>query len=110
MSGGAACKCSEAKEPLRANISANRPSRLWRVMQRTCNHSAFNGYHETWSAYSGLTCLRCGACWRTRASYVGLLADIHDDEKWICSGYAGHREAMERLGREPCGNHRDVAP
>lgn len=49
MSGGVACCCSERKEPLGDPLDStqNRPARLWRVMQRQCNHSAFNGRHYT---------------------------------------------------------------
>jgi len=44
--------------------------RHWRVIQRNCNHSAFNGYHRTPSDYSSLQCTYCGHCWRTKARYV----------------------------------------
>lgn len=52
----------------------------WRVRQRLCNHSAFNGYHETPSAYSGLVCLECQATWRTKASYVSTIVDVKPGE------------------------------
>lgn len=45
----------------------------WRVMQYKCNHSAFNGYRYTPSDYSSINCTKCGACWRTKAAYVGGL-------------------------------------
>lgn len=48
---------------------------MWSVMQRYCNHSAFNGYHRTASAYSTVTCYGCGATWRTKARYVAGLPD-----------------------------------
>lgn len=101
MSGGAACKCSEASEPITVPGDSNRPGRLWRVLQRRCNHSAFNGYHETPSEYSTIQCLRCGAAWRTKASYVWQLADRAEEERNISSGIQGHAAAMEARGRTP---------
>jgi len=65
MSGGAICKCPEAKYPIR--------DRAWVVLQRNCNHSAFSGYRRTWSAWSSITCVVCDATWRTKASYVHQL-------------------------------------
>lgn len=47
----------------------------WRVVQRNCNHSAFNGYRQTPSAYSAVKCLICCRTWRTKAAYVASLAD-----------------------------------
>lgn len=47
----------------------------WVVTQRNCNHSAFNGYHETPSRYSTVKCLACGHKWRTKAAYVSTLPD-----------------------------------
>lgn len=47
----------------------------WRVSQRLCNHSAFNGYHRTPSAYSEVFCKVCSARWRTTAAYVKNLWD-----------------------------------
>jgi hypothetical protein len=47
----------------------------WRVDVRNANHSAFNGYHRTWSAYSQVSCGQCGAVWRTKAAYVDALPD-----------------------------------
>lgn len=69
MSGGNACKCAESKKPVR--------ERNWVVTQRYCNHSAFNGYHRTYSEYSTIICLnpQCPGCWRTKASFVALLRD-----------------------------------
>lgn len=40
------------------------------VVQLKCNHSAFNGYHETPSDYSGVICLDCGHFWRTKSDAV----------------------------------------
>jgi hypothetical protein len=50
----------------------------WRVYQRRCNASAFNGYHLTRSAYSGLVCTApgCGRRWRTKAGYVAEIPDL----------------------------------
>jgi hypothetical protein len=47
----------------------------WRVWQRNCNHSAFNGYRRTWSEYSQVVCLVCDGNWRTKAMYVTRLKD-----------------------------------
>jgi hypothetical protein len=55
MSGGTACKCKP---------------RTVRVLQYRSNHSAFNGYRHTRSAYSAVECVTCGARWRTKAAYV----------------------------------------
>jgi len=60
---------------------SHRPS--WRVVQRNCNFSAFNGYHRTWSAYSGVTCTKegCNRYWRTKAAYVSSLPDYDPKER-----------------------------
>jgi hypothetical protein len=49
----------------------------WVVLQRKCNHSAFNGYHWTPSDYSSVRCGHpgCGRVWRTKAAYVDSLPD-----------------------------------
>lgn len=66
MSGGYICKCEEASKPIF--------ERAWRVVQYRCNHSAFNGYHYTPSAYSAIVCDRCHSSWRTTAPYADTLA------------------------------------
>ena len=101
MSGGIACQCSERVEPITVPEGTNRPARLWRVLQRRCNHSAFNGYHQTPSEYSTIQCLRCGNAWRTKAEYVWSLKDRAEDERNIITGYEGHALAMEARGRTP---------
>ena len=65
MSGGTACACAERQVPI--------AERLWVVRQFCSNHSAFNGYRETSSDYSAISCLVCDALWRTKAKYVSLL-------------------------------------
>ena len=60
MSQGSACRC--------------RPRRV-EVLQRKCNHSAFNGYHRTPSEYSSVACLSCHRTWRTKAAYVDQAPD-----------------------------------
>ena len=67
MSVSFGCKCGERKKPV--------GDRQWYVMQRNCNHSAFNGYHETYSDYSTVYCLACRAMGRTKADYVYSLKD-----------------------------------
>jgi len=101
MSGGTACKCKEREEPLYLKAGSNRPTRLWRVRQRRCNHSAFNGYHYTPSKWSSVTCLRCGALWRTTADYVDALFDVREGEDFISPGYTNYPTAMELWGRTP---------
>lgn len=64
---GGVCKCPESKKPI--------TERKWFVLDRECNHSAFNGYARTPSAYSCVHCNECIACWRTKAAYVGKLKD-----------------------------------
>ena len=67
MSVSFGCHCPERAKPVR--------ERAWRVIDRLCNHSAFNGYRCTGSDYSLVKCLVCGALGRTRASYVDELQD-----------------------------------
>ncbi len=47
------------------------------VTQRNCHHSAFSGYHATYSEYSTVQCTRpgCFGIWRSKASYVDSLPD-----------------------------------
>jgi hypothetical protein len=57
----------------------------WRVFQRNCNHSAFNGYHKTPSTYSSLACFgnddgTVHRVWRTKAKYVSYVPDISPEE------------------------------
>lgn len=55
---------------------AHRP--YWFVTDRLCNHSAFNGYRRTRSAYSSLNCPLCPALtchWRSKADYVWRIPD-----------------------------------
>lgn len=58
------------------------PPARWRVRQRNCNHSAFSGYHETPSQYSGLVCLECHHTWRSKAGYVKSIADLKPGDGW----------------------------
>lgn len=62
MCGTFGCRCEERKKPVE--------ERNWEVTQYRCNHSAFNGYHQTASAYSTVKCHTCGEIGRTKASYV----------------------------------------
>lgn len=61
------CHCAERAKPVH--------ERAWVVFQRGCHRSAFAGYHLTRSRWSTVTCLKCCACGRTKASYVALLPD-----------------------------------
>ena len=72
MSAHNPCVCGERLKPL--------AERKWVVTQYRCNHSAFNGYHRTPSAYSAIRCEgttesghRCTGFWRTKAAYVERL-------------------------------------
>lgn len=75
MSQGISCKCHSHKQPSWRET-------YWRVVQLLCNFSAFNGYHETASDYSGLRCLYCGAFWRTKAKYVHTLKQATREERF----------------------------
>jgi hypothetical protein len=93
-----ACRCPERKEPIESQ-QATRSGRLWRVSQRQCNHSAFNGYRRMSSRYSEIMCLHCGAVWRTAASYVPKLSGISLEEYVNRVGCTGHHELMKKFGR-----------
>lgn len=98
MSGGRSCQCAERDEPL--HVTGNRPARMWRVLQRLCNHSAFNGYHYTPSEWSSLLCLRCHTVWRTKADYVTHLLDATDEDRQRPS-----RHTTEMNGKDMRGVH-----
>lgn len=68
MSVSFSCRCPERRKPT--------AERNWGVYQRYCNFSAFSGYHQTRSDYSGVVCLSCRATGRTKAGYVSALPDI----------------------------------
>ncbi len=70
MSMGTSCKMEMGTRCSRST---------WLVTQRLCNHSAFNGYHYTPSAYSTVRCFSCGKHWRTKADYVFELRNAPDD-------------------------------
>lgn len=72
MSGGTACSCAR-----------HRSERLL-VIDRKCNHSAFNGGRLTRSDYSSVICSDCRRIWRTKAHYVGVLDDL-DREVWTAT-------------------------
>lgn len=73
MSGGHFCECEN--KTLAAKVIN------WRVLQRQCNHSAFNGYHFTPSEWSSIVCLVCRHAWRTKSRYVSRLKDISIEER-----------------------------
>lgn len=58
----------------------------WRVVDRECNYSAFNGYHRTPSRYSSVRCLLCNSWWRTKAAYVRKLKNASEN---CCDGSKG---------------------
>lgn len=49
--------------------------KFWRIVHYKHNHSAFNGYHRTYSEWSSIICVApgCLASWRTEAAYVEKL-------------------------------------
>lgn len=67
------CHCSERKKK-------DIHHRRWFVLDRECNHSAFNGYHRTPSDYSTVVCAECGATGRTKAAFVRYLPDADRDK------------------------------
>ncbi len=67
MSGSVYCKCPEQLKPIK--------DRRWGVIDRHCNHSAFNGYRWTPSDYSAIAYPECLGVWRTKAAYVDYLRD-----------------------------------
>lgn len=85
MSGGAACQCEERHKPM--------AQREWYVVQRNCNHSAFNGYHRTYSDYSSISCAKCPGHWRTKASFVSRLRDLDTDHWMATNQYREKRPA-----------------
>lgn len=91
MSGGQACRCSEARAPILVPTGSNERRRQWQVTQYRCNHSAFNGYHYTPSAYSSVVCRVCGASWRTGAAYVDSL-EMVDREAYLAGVMVPSRE------------------
>jgi hypothetical protein len=56
-----------------------------KVIQRKCNHSAFNGYRYTPSDYSSVQCFAPGCTFsiRTKARYVDDLPDATDADMGI---------------------------
>lgn len=65
MASGYYCTCAEKTKPPK--------DRNWVIIQRNCNHSAFNGYHETASDYSEVQCRICLCSWRTKGAYTDVL-------------------------------------
>lgn len=76
MSQGVSCKC-DPKLTTAGKVT------FWRVVQRNCNHSRFNGSRKTWSDYSEIHCLKCRRFWRSKAEYVSALRDVTKDELGI---------------------------
>lgn len=70
MSQGETCRCKGKKDRRKYH----------RVLDDHCNHSAFNGYY-TYSDYSAVVCLSCGAHWRSKAAYVNSLMRISTTER-----------------------------
>lgn len=53
----------------------------WRVLDRHCNYSKFNGSRYTPSDYSSCKCMKCKMVWRTKAEYVARIADATPAER-----------------------------
>lgn len=92
MSGGVFCHCGEFHNAGSSSAKAKHREQFWRVLQRNCHHSAFAGYHRTYSDYSSVICMKCGGAWRTRAKYVDDLPNATEEEVW--KGYE-HEEKEE---------------
>lgn len=75
MSSGPVCRCPGDR------------IEKWRVLQRMCNHSAFNAYRYTPSDYSSVLCLHCHRVWRTNGVYVSGIPDLDDKDRkrWLRS-------------------------
>jgi hypothetical protein len=73
MSQGIACDCAEREKKV--------ADRVWVVVDRCGNSSAFNGYRWQRSAYSLLWCSSCRSMWRTKAKYVSALPDGNMETK-----------------------------
>lgn len=72
-----------------------------KVIQRKCNHSAFNGYRYAPSDYSSVRCFAadCTFAIRTKASYVDGLPDATDADMGIKPDpevLASYSRTMER--------------
>ena len=70
MSSGHICRCGRRD--------------AWRIRQHGFNTSAFRGGFQT-SDYSGLVCLACSSCWRSKGAYVDKLTHLTDAEResWL---------------------------
>lgn len=74
--------------------------RLWRVTADRCNHSTFNGGRRTPSDYSALTCLACGASWRTKADYPDALPLYNDAESRRVKADIAREKSVRTLDAE----------
>lgn len=72
MSVSFSCHCPERRKSPK--------KRKWRVIQRNCRCSAFDGYRQKYSDYSSVVCLACGAEGRTKARFVSALPDYDEQE------------------------------
>jgi hypothetical protein len=72
-SGSGRFVSGETKLGCRCEGSRAERMRQWIVTVLRANYSAFSGYRWTPSDYSEVRCRRCGARWRTKASYVDRL-------------------------------------
>lgn len=72
MGNSFCCHCEERTKPVQ--------ERKWIVIKRNCNHSAFNGYHRTYSDYSTVFCTNCHALGRTKANFVRYLKNANDGD------------------------------
>lgn len=64
-----------------SSMRCEAPIEKWRVLDRNCNYSKFNGSRYTPSAYSLLLCMKCGWHWRTKANYVTEVTDATATER-----------------------------
>lgn len=72
---------SALKHPRPYSEPCKAPIEHWRVIDRNCNYSHFNGRRWTPSDYSALVCMKCGWRWRTKAAYVVEVKDATATER-----------------------------
>lgn len=86
MSGGAICKCGRRD--------------AWRVKTYRHNHSTFHGGFQ-FSVYSGMVCLACNHCWRSKGAYVEQLKLMTpgEREQWLRGDWKGAEDEQRERTR-----------
>lgn len=65
----------------------------------------FIGYRFRRSDYSAITCIRCGACWRTKADYASELDGLADSERFISARTEGASHLTKFIERSRDANN-----